>query len=284
MLLVESAQSMANRLEEVGWDRAAQRPVAVLEGLPYVRVIGPDGGFLTSSRLEAHRLASAYVREAQLDGAGMEDVLRDRLGLRRGVPLDHRALARAIFGLDPFSLLHGVFFAVSRWPFQPKVARMVSSFIEASAVQPADNGGVKRDDVVPDVDKERKRGAEEGYGWVPFHRREFTAGEITAYFNLDLVQLRGFGLEPAAERLLLTLGLWEIGSLLERAMRLRTACDLEVRELRVKRPSGFVLPSPADLEAELLELIRECAPLLADPPVMLATWSRSVEEAAPAAS
>lgn len=42
--LVESAQSMANRLEDVGWNRAEQRPVAELDGLPYVRVIAADDG------------------------------------------------------------------------------------------------------------------------------------------------------------------------------------------------------------------------------------------------
>src|SRR5262249_28877188 len=119
MLLVESTQSMANRLEEVGWDRPAQRPVPALEGLPYVRVVDPSGTFLTSSRLEAHRLASAYVRDARVDGEGMEDVMLRRLGLKKGVPVDHRALAAAVFGLDPLSLLHGVFFAIKKWPVQP---------------------------------------------------------------------------------------------------------------------------------------------------------------------
>lgn len=61
MLLVESAQSMANRLEAVGWDEGAQSPSSVLAGLPWVRVIAADdeGRYLTSSRTEAHRLASA---------------------------------------------------------------------------------------------------------------------------------------------------------------------------------------------------------------------------------
>jgi CRISPR-associated protein Csb1 len=36
MLLVESAQSMANRLEAVCWDEADEKPVAALDGLPYV--------------------------------------------------------------------------------------------------------------------------------------------------------------------------------------------------------------------------------------------------------
>src|SRR5579875_2910973 len=37
-LLVESAQSMANRLEAVCWDEAADDIVDELKGLPYVRV------------------------------------------------------------------------------------------------------------------------------------------------------------------------------------------------------------------------------------------------------
>jgi CRISPR-associated protein Csb1 len=281
MLLVESTQSMANRLEETGWDRAARRPVAVLEGLPYVRVVNADGVFLTSSRLEAHRLASAYVREGQLDGVGMEDVMKERLGLRKGVPVDHRAVARAIFALDPLSLLHGVFFAIKNWPAQPRVTRTVSSFIEAEEVRPADNGGVKRDEVFHGAVK-GQRGAEEGYGWVPYHRREFTAGAIKAYFNVDLAQLRGFGLDEPAERLLLTLALWEIASVLEGALRLRTACDLEAREVRVTRPAGFELPPRTDLEAELPGLIEASRELFGDPPVLTATWAKKVEEAAPA--
>jgi CRISPR-associated protein Csb1 len=280
MLLVESTQSMANRLEEVGWDRAAQRPVVALEGLPYVRVVDAAGAFLTSSRLEAHRLASAYVRDATVDGVGMEDLMKERLGLRKGVPVDHRAVARAIFGLDPLSLLHGVFFAISKWPAQPKVTRTVSSFIEAEEVRPADNGGVKRDDVQHSV--KGQRGAEEGYGWVPYHRREFTAGAIRAYFNVDLAQLRGFGLDEPAERLLLTLALWEIASVLEGALRLRTACDLEAREVRVTRPAGFELAPRADLEAELPALIEASRGLFGEPPVLTATWAKKVEEAAPA--
>src|SRR5438067_1120536 len=37
-LLVESAQSMANRLEAVCWDEATDDLVSELKGLPYVRV------------------------------------------------------------------------------------------------------------------------------------------------------------------------------------------------------------------------------------------------------
>ena len=279
MLLVESTQSMANRLEELGWDRPSQEPVPALRGLPYVRVVDAHGAFLTSSRLEAHRLASAYVRNGRLGNEGMEDVMLRRLGLRAGVPVDHRALARAIFGLDPLSLLHGVFFAIKRWPSQPKVARTVSSFIEAEEVRPADNGGVKRDDV--QHRQTTGRAAEEGYGWVPYHRREFTARTIRAYFNVDLVQLRGFGLGEPAERLLLTLALWEIRSVLDRSLRLRTACDLEATDVRVTRPEGFVLPARSELEDELPGLVESCAPMYVEPRVLVATWAGKVEEAPP---
>ena len=67
-LLVESAQSMANWLEGTTWDGARADQVAELGALPYVRVVSPDGDFLSSSRLEAHRLASAYVMDGKIDG------------------------------------------------------------------------------------------------------------------------------------------------------------------------------------------------------------------------
>ena len=100
--------------------------------------------------------------------------MEERLGLAKGRPLDHRAVARACFRLDPVSLVHGVFFARRSWPWQPRIARAVTSFIEASGVRPAVSGGVKRDVVI----NEAKGGATaEGYGTVPHHRVEYTAAE-----------------------------------------------------------------------------------------------------------
>src|SRR5262245_26505897 len=67
-LLVESAQSMANRLEAVCWDESADDLVESLRGLSYVKVLLPGKEdkqeFLTSSVLEAHRLNSPYIEKA----------------------------------------------------------------------------------------------------------------------------------------------------------------------------------------------------------------------------
>src|SRR5690349_12415687 len=51
-LLVESAQSMANRLEATCWDFSRNAPVAALEGISHVTVTR-KGEFLTDSLLEA---------------------------------------------------------------------------------------------------------------------------------------------------------------------------------------------------------------------------------------
>src|SRR5436190_2660659 len=60
MLLVESAQSMANRLEAVCWDEANDRIIATLVGLPHI-VVDLGKGLTTSSIQEAHRLNSPYI-------------------------------------------------------------------------------------------------------------------------------------------------------------------------------------------------------------------------------
>lgn len=232
-LLVESTQSMANRLEATTWDESAADQVADLAALPYLRVVDADGAFLSASRLEAHRLASAYVMNGKIDGVKGEEWMRDRLGLAAGRPLDHRAVARACFALDPVSLVHGVFFARKAWPWQPKIARAVTAFIEAYQVRPAVSGGVKRDVVI----NEAKEGATaEGYGTVPHHRVEYTAERITAYFAIDHDQFRSYGLSEPATALLEALAEFEIGALLDSGLRLRTACDLTVQEVRGPRP------------------------------------------------
>src|SRR6266542_4869072 len=59
-LLVESAQSIANRLEAACWDDARNDLVPALSGIPYVRVNDGEGRLLTTSIQEAHRLNSPY--------------------------------------------------------------------------------------------------------------------------------------------------------------------------------------------------------------------------------
>lgn len=261
-LLVESAQSMANRLEAQTWDDARADQVEALESLPYVKIVDGSGAFLSSSRLEAHRLASAYVMLGTVDGVKGEEWMRDRLGLQAGRPLDYRAVARACFALDPVSLVHGVFFARKAWPWQPKIARAVTSFIEAYDVRPAVSGGVKRDIVV----NEAKDGATaEGYGTVPHHRVEYTASRVTAFFAIDHTQLRSYGLSDAGTALLQALIDFEIGSLLDGGLRLRTACDFEVVAVLGERPDT------AEAAGRVAKLVGECGHDLS--PVTTVTWT-----------
>jgi CRISPR-associated protein Csb1 len=250
-MLVESVQSLTNHFEALGWDGPAQRPVEALAALPYVEVrSGVDGSFLTSSRLEPHRLASAYVRDAAVDGATGLEWIAQRLELADGRPLDWPVIYRAIFELDPLCLVHGVFFSHKGWHGNPKVRRALTAVIEAHDVRPVVSGGLKRDDVSFRQGGEG-RGAEEGYGFVPFGRTEYTAAEIVLTASIDLAQIRGYGLSPEATRLLTAVALWELAQLLAQPLRLRTACDLEVAEVRVRRPDDVVLPSADDLRAEI---------------------------------
>src|SRR5271165_5011670 len=77
MLLVESAQSMANRLEAVCWDEVNDDWVAPLKGLPVVKVVDKDGKALTNSVLEAHRINSPYILEGK--DKSVFNILKDQL-------------------------------------------------------------------------------------------------------------------------------------------------------------------------------------------------------------
>jgi CRISPR-associated protein Csb1 len=90
---------------------------------------------------------------------------------------------------------------------------------------------------------------------VPFSRDEYT-GKITAYFNLDLAQIRAFGLGDSATRLLIALALFKIRKFLDVGLRLRTACDLTLDgDPIVTRPKGFCLPLLPEIERILPDLI-----------------------------
>lgn len=245
MLLVESAQSMANRLEAVCWDKVANEWVAPLKGLSVIKVEDKDGKPLTSSVLEAHRINSPYILEA-VDKDGKKtpvfDTLKSELAsLDKGI-VDLRKLASVLLQLDVNALLHGVFLAKSDLAGgRLRLPRALSAFIEARDVKVAASGGVKNDIVQPGKQGEGKS-AKEGYGNVPYPRDEFVSPEISAYFNLDLAQLRGYGFSNDVYQLLVALALYKIRAFLDTGLRLRTACDLECERIDVKRPQGFELP------------------------------------------
>lgn len=244
-LLVESAQSMANRLEATVWDTVNERPIAALDGISHVRVT-KDGKFLTDTMLEAHRLNSPYILEAPK--SKFVDALKKDLGVFESGPINRKLLAQVLLKYDVGSLLHGVFLAKQELAGgRLRVARTLSAFIEASGARVAASGGVKNDHVNPGGD------AKKGFGNVPFARDEFTAERIVLHVNFDLGQLRGYGLGSDAERLLVLLGLHRLRKLIDGDLRLRTACDLEpvTRVPQATRPDGFVLPGLSDLETEL---------------------------------
>ncbi|MBD3174194.1 MAG: type I-U CRISPR-associated protein Cas7 [Armatimonadia bacterium] len=265
-LLVESVQSMANRLEEVCWNEGAHDLVPALGGLSYVRV-EQDGDYLTSTITESHRINSPYILEG--GDESFKEQLKSELGVLAKGPVDASKLAPYLMKFDCGCLLHGVFIAKSDIAGgRLRMPRALAGFIEASGVRVAASGGVKKDNVNPQGD------TSQGFGHVPFARDEFTAEEITAYFNLDLEQIRAYGLGEAAERLLTLLAMYKIRAFLERGLRLRTACDLEVAgDVKVTRPDGFDLPSLAELEAELPEAIAAAKGLLADPPVTVTQFA-----------
>jgi len=250
-LIVESVQSIANHLEAVTWSQPDRRPVDALATLPWVRVVAADGAYLTSSREEPHRLASPYVRQAQIEEMSGTDWLIGRLGIKKDRPHDRPVIHSALFDIDPLCLIHGVFFSEKAFVGNPKVRRALHGVIEAHDVRPAISGGVKRDDVRFTADSKAGAGAEEGYGFVPFSRTEYVAGEIVLSAALDLEQLRNYRLEAAQTRLLGLVALFELASLLARPMRLRTACDLELASVTVRGPGKRSLPALEELEHEL---------------------------------
>ncbi len=251
-VLVESAQSMANRLETVCWDGVADDWVEPLRGLPVVKVVDGNGESLTNSLIEAHRLNSPYILEGK--DKTVADLLKKRLAAMEEGRVDLRELARVLLEFDTNALLHGVFLAKKDLAGgRLRLPRSLSAFVEADNAIIAASGGVKNDSVNPSGDTAK------GFGNVPFARDEWVAGKITAYFNLDLRQIRAFGLGDDVERLLIMLALFKIQQFLAEGLRLRTACDFDVNGVSVTRPEGFDLPNLGEIKSELPGLIESVA-------------------------
>ena len=274
-LLVESAQSMANRMEAVCWDAAADDWTPPLHGLPLVRVSDGAGKRLTNSVLEAHRLNSPYIENTTWFATLKSEIGYDEKTKRA---VDMRATVYpTLLRYDPNSLVHGFFLESIAGTI--RAPRVLSGFVEAEGVNIASSGGVKNDRVDASG-KTEGGGAKEGYGNVPFARDEFTARKITAFFSIDLAQIRAMGLGDEAATFLTIFALYKIRALLAGGLRFRTACDLDAAELRVTRPD-FAIPSLSDLEAGL----RDCVAALAasgrfeTPPVTDVVWQPKPQKA-----
>jgi len=281
MLLVESAQSMANRLEHTILAGEGPRMVKELDGLPYILVqLTGATEAETSSLLEAHRINSPYI----ISDKNFQADFVKLAGYQKGKPLDWPKIARALLYYDPNALLHGVFLA-NLEDGRVKVPRAITAFIEAEDIREAASGGVKNNPIDPQGKIRSINETGNVYSNVPYHRMEFTAKKMTAYFNLDLSLLTGYGLEPEAQELLIALALYKIRRLLNGQMRLRTACDLMQKgSEKVVAPAGFKLPSEEDLLKAVKTGISACAAkgLFPKPPVtQLKTKVKEVSEKEP---
>ena len=213
MLLVESVQSMANRLEEVclqGEDYNSD-----CQGIPYVRVL--DGhrsnSFLTSSVREPHRLASPYVLGAKRNNVVYRDEVKTALGANKQRPVHIWKMVPAIFDRDPGCVLHGVF--LEEIDGRIRLPRLVSAYIEACSPNQANSGGVYRGEVTAKDN-------------IPYPRQEFTSTGITASFIVHLSTLKGYCLDEPKRRFLQSWALYKIDRFLNEYLRLRTACEFDV--------------------------------------------------------
>lgn len=264
-LLVESAQSVANRLEMAIWDEANDELIPELKGLAYIQV-KKDGKNFTNSILEAHRINSPYILEGK-DKSVFNQLKADAAGFEIG-PVRLKDLSKLVFKYDPNAILHGVFLAKKELAGgRLRLARVLSGFIEATEVCVAESGGVKNDRVNPSGD------TKQGFGNVPFHRTEFTAREVKAFFNIDLSLLRGYGLGADATNLLISLAIFKIHRFLNTGLRLRTACDLGGDgKLIATKPKAYVVPDEVALLAACTELISACKPLFPAQAITEVKW------------
>ncbi len=256
-LLVESTQSMANRLEVVCMNDTKTELVETLSDLPVIKLNDSNGNFITNSILEAHRMNSSYLLKGE-KGKLLHKISTDLdiTDNKTHVP-NISKFAEFVFKYDTNSILHGLFLANSDIAGgRYKLTRSLSSFIEASNIKVSVSGGVKLDHIDP---KGGEGGAEKGYGHIPYSRTEYTAESIKAYFSIDLSLIRSYGLSNVANEFLLTFAMWKIQSFLKTGLRLRTACDLKVKNtLAVTYPNNVTIPSLDELDTDLRNSIKKC--------------------------
>lgn len=284
-LLVESPQSMANRLERVCWvdgdgetDRVGRYNDAC-NGIPYVQATDSDQRPLTASTLEAHRLSSPYIWDTQPfedpdnkgKQIGLADYLKRLFNLSENRLVPWKKVAEGLLKIDPGCLLHGIWFNESSFAGgKVRITRALSGYIEARDPSTANFGFQKRDQVSDRTDKEAGQSAAEGYGSVIGPKQHFTSPEVKAYFQVDLERLRSYGLSSEQVQALTAWAIYKIRRVLiasrDGVADLRTECKfepLEVSAQLVNQESGnrsdFSLPEIDDDLKKSFETLKRSA-------------------------
>lgn len=271
-LLVESPQSMANRLERVCWNDGEGEADRVgdynedCKGIPYVLATDSDGRPLTASTLEAHRLSSPYIWDTQPfpdpdnnnQTVSLADYLKRVFDLADNRLVPWKKVAAALVKIDPGCLLHGIWFNDASFAGgKVRLTRALSGYIEARDPSTANFGFQKRDMVSDRTDKESGQSAAKGYGSVIGPKQHFTSADIKAYFQLDLERLRSYGLPDGDVRALVAWAIYKIRRVLlasrDGVADLRTECKFEAAAVSawlVDKSTGtksaYPLPEPND--------------------------------------
>lgn len=250
--LVESEQSMANRLEAVCMQAPGVWRPPMAGRLPVIHVKDSRSRLLATNLTEAHRVASSYVLESAVEGTTLQKKLEERLGLDgKTWPLDGRnRLVQTVFALDPAAILHG--FQFMQWKAVGlRAARLIHARLEATLAEDGEvhYGLLKVDGIEPDMSSAQKSNK----GQSIASKVRYVPQVIQATFEIDVLSLRERSLVSAsredggdngsgnrvAQRFLLALALWKIHRFLTNgpafdartgdtmgALRLRADCSL----------------------------------------------------------
>lgn len=301
--LVESEQSMANRLEAVCMKAPGVWREPLSGTLPVIHVRDKKKRLLATNLTEPHRIASSYVLEGAIkdqwtdEDTTLEAKLEDRFGIDGKVwPLDERdKLTQLVFALDPAAILHG--FQFMQWEAVGlRAARLLHARLEATLEGEAGEvhyGLVKVDGIEPDRSSEKK--SNKGQSIAP--KARYVPTSIQATFEIDVLALRekslvtvrnGEGASDTApnwgaQRFLLALALWKIHRFLTNApafdartgdsmgaLRLRADCSLVTGQVSWRgseQGAAFGDAEPLNLDG-LVTQSGNGGPsgLLADPP------------------
>ena len=282
MVLVESAQSMANRLESTIIGADGYNVIESLKGISYiVSELSADGELkFTSSLIEAHRMNSPYI----ISDKNFREELKKEASYFKGQPMNWKKVAKAVFKYDVNSLIHGIFMA-NLEDGRLKLPRILSSFIEAENIREVSTGGVKNNPIDPTGKLRTNEITKDVYGNVPYHRTEFTAESINAYFNIDTSLLKSYELGENETKLVFFLCMLKIRKFLDSSLRLRTACDLMVDSnivINIEKDEYVEFPEEKEIMEILSDLIKKCEHSFSTPPVtklqVKAKWKKEGEK------
>ncbi len=257
-ILIDSPNSLANRLESALSISSTGQPIALLKGISYCCIKDVAGQSIATTLQLPHRIGSGPIALTKTDNF-KEQLQAD---------IKTSGLHAAVFRYDALSLIFGTWLSRINGG-HGKIAKVITARIVGRDVTRINIGGTKQEAApikamgissanvdVSTFEGKNSKGSDIGIGTLPFQKYEFVAAKYELQISINWNLIDAYSLPDRCKAMLKTIVSLSVYELLSQQLYCRTNCSFVPAEKF--EITGLDLHSHEDVLGVLSDQIKAC--------------------------